>query len=76
MTKFNRIIEWDEVSGNLIAESGVLIADIIEDFLPKGWFPFVTAGTKFITLGGAIACDIHGKNHHVDGSFRKLRELD
>jgi len=69
MTKFNRIIEWDEVSGNLIAESGVLIADIIEDFLPKGWFPFVTAGTKFITLGGAIACDIHGKNHHVDGSF-------
>jgi len=69
MTKFNRIIEWDKVNGNLIAESGVLIADIIDDFLPKGWFPYVTAGTKFITLGGAIACDVHGKNHHVEGSF-------
>ena len=69
MTHMNKFLHWDQDSGELIAESGVLIADIIKTFLPKGWFPFVTAGTKFITLGGAIACDVHGKNHHKEGSF-------
>lgn len=69
MTNMNKFLQWNEDSGELIAESGVLIADIIDIFLPKGWFPFVTPGTKFITLGGAIACDVHGKNHHKEGSF-------
>lgn len=69
MSKMNKFISWNQESGELIAESGVLIADIIEKFISKGWFPFVTAGTKFITLGGAIACDVHGKNHHLEGSF-------
>ena len=69
MTGMNKFLEWNNNSGELIAESGVLISDIIETFLPKGWFPFVTPGTKFITLGGAIACDVHGKNHHKEGSF-------
>lgn len=69
MTKFNKVIRWDQETGELIAESGVLLADLINLFLPRGWFPFVTPGTKFVTLGGAIACDVHGKNHHCEGSF-------
>ena len=69
MTHINRFLQWNQESGELVAESGVLIADIIDIFLPRGWFPYVTPGTKFVTLGGAIACDVHGKNHHKDGSF-------
>ena len=69
MTHMNRFLQWNQESGELVAESGVLIADIIDTFLPRGWFPSVTPGTKFVTLGGAIACDVHGKNHHKDGSF-------
>jgi len=69
MTRMNRFLQWNHASGELVAESGVLIADIIDTFLPRGWFPYVTPGTKFVTLGGAIACDVHGKNHHKDGSF-------
>ncbi len=66
----NRMIAFDSASGQLVAEVGVLIGDIIAAFLPRGWFPMVTPGTKFVTLGGAIAADVHGKNHHKDGSFR------
>ena len=66
----NRVISFDPDSGQLVAEAGVLLGDIIAAFLPRGWFPMVTPGTKFVTLGGAIAADVHGKNHHKDGSFR------
>jgi decaprenylphospho-beta-D-ribofuranose 2-oxidase len=66
----NRMIAFDPASGQLTAEAGVLLGDIIAAFLPRGWFPMVTPGTKFVTLGGAIAADVHGKNHHRDGSFR------
>lgn len=66
----NRMIAFDPASGQLVAEAGVLLGDIIAAFLPRGWFPMVTPGTKFVTIGGAIAADVHGKNHHVDGSFR------
>ncbi len=69
MTSMNQIIDWDNKTGELIAESGLLISDIIDNFLPHGWFLYVTPGTKFVTLGGAIACDVHGKNHHIEGSF-------
>ena len=69
MTYMNKFLQWDHNSGELVAESGVLIADIVDTFLPRGWFPYVTPGTKFVTLGGAIACDVHGKNHHKEGSF-------
>ena len=66
----NRMTAFDSASGQIVAEAGVLIGDIIAMLLPRGWFPMVTPGTKFITLGGAIAADVHGKNHHKDGSFR------
>jgi|TARA_B110000211_G_scaffold171989_1_gene194147 decaprenylphospho-beta-D-ribofuranose 2-oxidase len=69
MKHFNRMLAFDAKSGQLIAEAGVLLADVIEAFLPRGWFPSVTPGTKFVTLGGMIAADVHGKNHHKDGSF-------
>ena len=70
MCHFDRMIAFDPGSGQLVAEAGVLLGDIIAAFLPRGWFPLVTPGTKFVTLGGAIAADVHGKNHHRDGSFR------
>lgn len=64
-----RMLQFDEQTGVLVAEAGVSLAEVIDTFLPRGWFPSVVPGTKFITLGGAAAADIHGKNHHVDGTF-------
>jgi FAD/FMN-containing dehydrogenase len=66
----NRMIAFDPACGQLVAEAGVQLGEIITSFLPRGWFPLVTPGTKFVTIGGAIAADVHGKNHHKDGSFR------
>jgi FAD/FMN-containing dehydrogenase len=74
MRHFNKMISFDAKTGLLVAESGVLLGDIISAFLPRGWFPAVVPGTKFVTLGGAIAADVHGKNHHKDGSFRSCLE--
>ncbi len=70
----NRMLSFDPETGLLIAEPGVLLGDVISAFLPRGWFPLVTPGTKFVMLGGAIAADVHGKNHHKDGSFRSCVE--
>lgn len=69
MKNFNKIISFDSKTGQLIAESGVLLKDILKISIPKGWFPFVTPGSKFVTIGGMIAADVHGKNHHKEGSF-------
>jgi FAD/FMN-containing dehydrogenase len=69
MHHFNHMLDFDPDTGVLVAEAGVLLADIIASFLARGWFPPVTPGTKFVTLGGMIAADVHGKNHHKDGSF-------
>lgn len=68
-SELNRFISFDEQSGILRAEAGTTLAQIIELVLPKGWFLPVTPGTKFVSLGGAIANDVHGKNHHRAGSF-------
>ena len=67
--RLNRILSFDEASGMLRCESGVTLSDIIDIFLPKGWFLPVTPGTRFVTVGGAIANDVHGKNHHRTGTF-------
>jgi FAD/FMN-containing dehydrogenase len=68
-SRLNRILDFDESSGVLRCESGVTFADIIRVFLPEGWFLPVTPGTQFVTVGGAIANDVHGKNHHCAGTF-------
>lgn len=65
----NRFRSFDEASGRLTVESGVLLADIIASLLPRGFFPPVVPGTQFVTVGGMIAADVHGKNHHGAGSF-------
>ena len=65
----NRFISFDPASGLLRCESGVSLAEILDTFVPRGFFLPVTPGTKFVTLGGAIANDVHGKNHHAAGSF-------
>ncbi len=70
MKHFNRMLAFDANSGQLVIEAGVLLGDVINAFLSQGWFPLVTPGTKYVTVGGAIAADVHGKNHHKDGSFR------
>ena len=62
-------IDFDKESGLLHIQAGVLLSEILESFVPRGWFLKVTPGTKLITIGGAIASDIHGKNHHVGGCF-------
>lgn len=65
----NRIRSFDPVTGRLRAEAGLSLAELNHVFMPRGWFTPVTPGTKFVTLGGMVACDVHGKNHHVDGTF-------
>jgi FAD/FMN-containing dehydrogenase len=67
--KLDRFVSFDAESGVLICEAGVLLADILDRVVPQGWFLPVTPGTKFVTVGGAIANDVHGKNHHKVGSF-------
>ena len=65
----DRILSFDADSGVLRAEAGLSLDDIYRLFLPRGWFVPVTPGTKFVTLGGMVAADVHGKNHHKDGCF-------
>lgn len=67
--RLNCLLSFDSENGTLECESGVLLSDILEIIVPKGFFLPVTPGTKFVSLGGAIAADVHGKNHHREGSF-------
>jgi len=67
--RLNHLIEFDRDKGLLTTESGVSFADLLNVVVPAGWFIPVSPGTKFVTVGGAIANDIHGKNHHVAGTF-------
>lgn len=65
----NRILSFDPQTGIMRAEAGLSLVEINRLMMPRGWFPPVTPGTKFVTLGGMVASDVHGKNHHREGCF-------
>jgi decaprenylphospho-beta-D-ribofuranose 2-oxidase len=69
LMRLNRMLAFDATTGLLRCEAGVTIAELIDVFLPRGFFPPVTPGTRFVTLGGSVAADVHGKNHHRDSSL-------
>jgi decaprenylphospho-beta-D-ribofuranose 2-oxidase len=69
---FSHMLAFDENTGQLCVEAGVALKDIIDTFVPRGWFLGVVPGTQYVTIGGAIASDIHGKNHHNAGSFSEF----
>ena len=68
-TGINRFLSFDSATGLLRCESGVSLHEIIKTLAPHGWFLPVTPGTKYVSVGGAIANDVHGKNHHLAGTF-------
>lgn len=65
----DRILAFDEQTGRFRAESGLSLAELNRLLMPRGYFTPVSPGTKFVTLGGMVAADIHGKNQHKDGNF-------
>ena len=69
ITPLDRFLVFDDSKGLLHCQAGVSLGEILSIIVPKGWFLPVIPGTKFVTMGGAVAADIHGKNHHVAGSF-------
>ncbi len=73
-TRLDHFLEFDETAGMLTCEAGVSLESIVETFAPRGWFPMITPGTKFVTVGGCIANDIHGKAHHAQGCFSNCVE--
>ena len=69
LTDLDRFRDFDGDTGLLRCAAGTSLADVLDVFVPRGWFLPTSPGTKFVTVGGAIASDVHGKNHHVDGTF-------
>ena len=74
MIHLNRMRTFDAQTGLITIEAGVLLSDLIETFLPRGFLPYALPGTSFITVGGAIAADVHGKNHHREAGFGQYVE--
>jgi FAD/FMN-containing dehydrogenase len=68
----DRLLAFDDAEGVLTCEAGASLADIAQAILPRGWFLPVVPGTRYVTVGGAIANDVHGKNHHVAGTFGRF----
>ena len=76
MTRLDRLIAVDPVEGVVQAEAGLVLGDLLRHIVPRGWFTTTTPGTRHATLGGLVANDVHGKNHHRAGSFgRGIRKL-
>jgi decaprenylphospho-beta-D-ribofuranose 2-oxidase len=76
-TRLNRIVGIDAAGGEVVCEAGVSLEQLMTGALPYGWFVPVSPGTRQVTIGGAIAADVHGKNHHRVGSFaRHVRWFD
>lgn len=67
----DRLRDFDPATGIVTCEAGLLLADLLAFAVPRGFFPPVTPGTKFVTVGGMVAADVHGKNHHAAGSFAR-----
>ncbi|MDG2048724.1 MAG: FAD-binding oxidoreductase [Myxococcota bacterium] len=67
--RFDHFLAFDDKAGILTCEAGVTLSDIIDVVVPRGFFLPVTPGTQYISIGGAIAADVHGKNHHLDGTI-------
>jgi len=67
--KYDKVLHFDVNEGIFECQAGITLDQVLDIIVPKGWFLPVTPGTKFITIGGAVASDVHGKNHHVDGAF-------
>ncbi|MCW3465705.1 FAD-binding oxidoreductase [Chitinophaga nivalis] len=77
MLKYDKVLAFDTTNGILEVQAGVTLDQLLDIIVPQGWFLPVTPGTKYITIGGAVASDVHGKNHHVDGAFsRHIIEMD
>ncbi|MEM6954625.1 MAG: FAD-binding oxidoreductase [Myxococcota bacterium] len=73
-TGLDRYLDFDEASGLLTCEAGTSLEALLRDFGPRGFLPMITPGTKFVTVGGCIANDVHGKAHHIDGCFSRCTE--
>ena len=71
----NYFLNFDKNEGLLHVQAGALLSEIIDVYVPNGWFLKITPGTKLITVGGAIASDVHGKNHHVAGCFSECVQM-
>jgi decaprenylphospho-beta-D-ribofuranose 2-oxidase len=69
MRGLDRMVDFDSVTGLLVCEAGLLLSDLIAVMVPRGWWVPVTPGTKMVTIGGMVASDVHGKNHHGAGTF-------
>lgn len=76
-THLDRIVAFDRDNGVITAEAGASLSDVLRTIVPHGWFTRTTPGTRFVTLGGAVANDVHGKNHHLAGTFGcAVKELE